>query len=130
MPDRTTNDRSGANPAMRFISFLLLALSTVAVIFLSVANRQLVRINLTPDFTGYGLPPGPSHEVPLFVMALACGTIGFILGAAREYLRESRLRREAKLHKREMVALRRELDTLRGAQKAEEDEDLLMLASR
>jgi hypothetical protein len=115
---------------MRFISFLLVAIGTIAVIFLSVANRQLVRVNLTPDFTDYGLPAVPGYDLPLFAIALVCGTLGFIFGAAREYLREARLRREAKQHKREMVALRRELDALRGAQRAEEDEDLLMLSSR
>jgi hypothetical protein len=115
---------------MRFISLLVLALATIAVIFLSVANRQLVRVNLTPDFTDYGLPAIPGYDLPLFAIALACGTLGFIFGAAREYLREARLRREAKQRKREMIALRRELDELRGAQRAEEDEDLLMLASR
>lgn len=117
---------------MRFLSFLLIGLLTVAVIVLSVANRQLVKVNLTPDFTAYGVPPSPSHDVPLFVVALACGTLGFILGAAREYLREARLRREAKRRNRELGELKREVDTLKGAQQQAggEDDDLLLLSSR
>lgn len=115
---------------MRTLSYILVALSTVVVILLSIANRQLVRVNLMPDFTAYGVPDAPSHDVPLFAVALLCGTAGFILGAAREYLREARLRREAKRRSRELGALKREVDALKTAQKTEEDEDLLLLTSR
>lgn len=116
---------------MRFLSYTLVTLTTLVVIVLSVANRQLVRVNLIPDFTAYGVPAAPAHEVPLFAVALLCGTLGFIAGAAREYLRESRLRREAKKRRRELGALQREVDALKGAQeKPVEDEDLLLLTSR
>jgi uncharacterized integral membrane protein len=117
---------------MRFLSYLLIGLVTVVVIVLSVANRQLVRVNLAPDFTAYGVPPSPGHDVPLFAVALACGTLGFILGAAREYLREARLRRDAKRRSRELGELKREVDTLKGAKQpaSGEDDDLLLLTSR
>ena len=117
---------------MRFLSYAFFALLTVVIILLSVANRQLVRVNVTPDFTAYGVPPAPGHEVPLFVVALLCGTVGFILGAAREYLRESRLRRESQRRRKELGALKREVDALKGAQKqpTDEDDDLLLLTSR
>jgi hypothetical protein len=115
---------------MRALSYLLFVVLTLGVILLSVANRQLVRVNLAPDFTDYGMPPSLGHEVPLFVIALGFGTFGFVIGAAREYLREARLRRESKAQKRQIAALRRELAALKGTDRKDEDEDLLLLASR
>ena len=113
---------------MRFLSLIFIGLTMLVVLVLSVANRQLVRFNVAPDFSAYGIPTTPHYEVPLFVVALACGTIGFILGAAREYLREARLRREAKLRNRELGELRREVDALKGSQKQpDEDDDLLLI---
>jgi uncharacterized integral membrane protein len=117
---------------MRFLSYTVFFVLTFVIIMLAVANRQLVRVNLIPDFTAYGVPASPDHEVPLFSVALICGTLGFILGAAREYLRESRLRRESRKRGKELGALKREVDALKGAQKQPEDDDddLLLLTSR
>ena len=115
---------------MRFIRYVLLAISALVVIVLSVANRQPVRVNLAPDLTGYGLDPTPSYDVPLFAVALACATLGFILGAAREYLREARLRREARRRDKEIGQLKRELGELKKAQQRDEDEDILALTAR
>lgn len=117
---------------MRLLSYLLFFVLTLVIITLAISNRQMVRVNFIPDFTAYGVPPSPGHDVPLFAVALVCGTAGFILGAAREYLRESRLRREAKRRNRELGALKREVDALKGAQKQPEDDDddLLLLTSR
>lgn len=117
---------------MRFLSYSFFFLLTFVIIMLAVANRQLVRVNFFPDFTTYGVPPSPGHHVPLFAVALICGTLGFILGAAREYLRESRLRRESNRRRKELGALKREVDELKGAQKQtkDDDDDLLLLTSR
>jgi uncharacterized integral membrane protein len=117
---------------MRFLSYSYFLLLTVAIITFSIANRQVVRVNLVPDFTAYGVGPSPAHEFPLFAVALFFGTVGFILGAAREYLRESRLRREARRRGRELGALKAEVDALKGARKQpdDDDDDLLLLTSR
>ena len=56
---------------MRWIGYALLAIAALAVVVLSVANRQIVQLYATPDFTGYGAPPPPSYEAPLFVVARA-----------------------------------------------------------
>ena len=114
---------------MRFLSYLLITVTMLVVIVLSIANRQFVRVNLAPDFTAYGVAPSPHYEVPLFAVALACGTLGFILGAAREYLREARHRREARQRSRELGDLRREVDALKGAAKPDPDDDLMLLTS-
>lgn len=115
---------------MRFIRYVLLAVSALAVIVLSVANRQRVRVDVAPDLTDYGIEALPSYEVPLFVVALACATLGFILGAAWEYLREGRIRREARRRDREIGQLRREIGELKKAQQRDEDEDILALTAR
>ncbi len=115
---------------MRFISYALLAIVLAAVMILSVANRHLVMVHGGPDLTGYGAPPPPTYEVPLFAVALACGTVGFLLGALREYLRETRYRRQMSQRGREIGELKREVESLREERKLDEDDEIIALTSR
>lgn len=115
---------------MRYINYLIYAVLAVLGLGLSIANREAVTVTLAPDFTAYGLPPSLSYDVPLFAVALACGAIGFIIGAAREYLRERRHRRAATVARREAAILKSEVQALKGKQKVDEDDEIIALTSR
>lgn len=115
---------------MRLLTYLLLGLAAVAVIAWSVANRGAVTVALAPDLSAYGLPTLPSYDIPLFAFALACGAVGFILGAAREYLREHRVRRRAAEARREVDKLEREVATLKRSQNLDEDDEIIALTAR
>ncbi|MFN3615188.1 MAG: DUF1049 domain-containing protein [Rubrimonas sp.] len=115
---------------MRYVNYLIYGVLAVLGLGLSIANRDAVTVTLAPDFTAYGLPPSPAFEAPLFAVALACGALGFIVGAAREYLREGRHRRAAAAARREAALLKNEVQTLKGKQKVDEDDEIIALTSR
>lgn len=115
---------------MRILTYVLIALVALVVIGLSVANRHVVDVGVAPDFTAYGLPASPRYELPLYVLALGCGALGFILGAAREYVREARLRRRAAEARREVGELKREVSKLKRDQNLDEDDEIIALTSR
>lgn len=115
---------------MRLVNYILLGLIAIVVIALSLANRHVVTVYTSPDLSAYGVPATPDYQIPLFVVALLCGTVGFILGALREYLREGRHRRAASQRGREIGKLQREMETLRGSQQRDEDDEIIALTSR
>lgn len=115
---------------MRFVRYLLLAVVALVVVALSVANRDPVDVTAWPDLTAYGVPAAPVFAIPLFLVALACGAIGFIIGAAREYLREGRIRRRAAEARREVAMLESEVKSLKRSQQIDEDDEIIALTSR
>jgi hypothetical protein len=63
-------------------------------------------------------------------VALACGAVGFLLGALREYFRETRYRRQMSARGREIGELKREVESLREEQKLDEDDEIIALTAR
>jgi uncharacterized integral membrane protein len=115
---------------MRTLSFLVLGLLSLIVLVMSVANRHSVPVNVGPDLSAYGLPAAPEQALPLYAVALGCAAFGFVAGALLEYLREAGHRRRAREHRDEAAALRAEIDALKAITLKDQDEDLLLLASR
>lgn len=115
---------------MRLITYALLALFAILVIALSVANRHYIGVNVAPDFTAYGAPASPSFQAPLYLVALLCAAFGFILGTAREYIRESRLRRRSAERRRELGRMQQEIETLKSRANMDEDDEIIALTSR
>lgn len=115
---------------MRTLSLILLGLLSVVVIVLSVANRHVVPVSYGPDLSAYGIPAPAEQAMPLYAIALGCAAFGFVAGAVLEYLREAHHRRRARLHKEEADSLRAEIEALKSTTLKDQDEDLLLLASR
>jgi uncharacterized integral membrane protein len=115
---------------MRYVTYAFALIGAALTVFLSVANRHVVQVFATPDFTEYGAAPPPGWEVPLYLVALGAGVLGFVLGAAREYVREGRIRRRAVVTGREVGRLQREVEALKGAGKRDEDDEIIALTSR
>jgi len=115
---------------MRLLTYLVLGFAALVVIAWSVANRGAVTVASAPDLTAYGLPASPTYDVPLFALALGFGAVGFILGAAREYLREGRVRRRAAESRLEADKLQREVATLKRNQNLDEDDEIIALTAR
>lgn len=97
---------------MRAIKFALAAIFAVFIIILLFANGGDVRVFAWPDVTDYGLPAPPSVMLPIFIIALASGLVGFILGSLREYLREGQIRRDRNRTKKEAAALKAKIDEM------------------
>lgn len=111
---------------MRTLKFAIAFIVAALIAILCVANAGYVSVNLWPDVTDYGLPVAPSVSVPLFIVGLISGLAGFLLGAAREWMREGRIRSTARHAKKEAEALKAKVDELT----ADGDDDIPALAGR
>lgn len=109
----------------RKLKFLIAFLIAAVIGVLCIANSGNITVEAWPDLTEYGVPASPQQELPLYVFALLCGLVGFLLGAAREWAREGRVRSTARQAKREAAQLKQKVSKLSG-----DDDDLPALASR
>lgn len=107
---------------MRILKILFLIVVAVAAVFLAVANRDPVTLNLLPVAFDIGIPT--SVTAPKFVIIFAAVFVGLLIGLVLEALRETRHRRAEREYKRKAAVLDREVSRL--ARKAgEEDDDIL-----
>lgn len=111
---------------MRYIKYAVLAIIAVALISVSLANREMVTLDLLPvdlaRLTGWDY----SINLPLFVVIFGGVAIGLLVGFLWEWIREYKQRAEAAAQKREMDRMRRELKRLK-AEKHEGKDDVLAL---
>ena len=115
---------------MRFLRYAFLVLAAVVVVILAIANRHIVTVYGWPDLTAYGVPAAFELRLPLFIIALLAGAIGFLFGAFREYLREAKHRRASAERRRELGKLQRQVDELKRQQNLDEDDEIIALTSR
>ena len=104
---------------MRTIKLILLALILVAIVVLSLANRESVVLNLLPEGMSGIMPV--SLEVPLFVLSLVSILVGMVLGYLLEWFREHKHRKRASIKTYEAAELARENERLRRKNKPEDD---------
>lgn len=97
---------------MNAIKFFFAALVAIVIVVLAVANGAPVEVRAWPDLTNWGVPAPPVFAAPLFVVGVACGLVGFLLGAAREYVRERGVRAEAREKAREAALLKAKVEKL------------------
>lgn len=113
---------------MRTIKLILLAVILLAIVVLSIANRELVTLNLLPSALDH-LLPGMRFDVPLFVVILCSIVLGLVIGYLFEYLREYKHRRLATQKMREADRLKREMDGLRREVNKPKDDVLAILGN-
>lgn len=112
---------------MRYIKYAVLAAIAVCLIAVSLANRDLVVLELLPaDLAGL-VGINKSIELPLFVVIFGGVAIGLLIGFLWEWIREYKQRAEAAAQRREMDRMRRELKRLKGSQNEGKDEVLALL---
>ncbi len=110
---------------MRIFKIILLAVILIVIVVFSVANRELVTLQLLPA----GLSPlgQGSITVPLYAVGLLSILTGLILGYVLEWLREYKHRKRAARKSREAAALSREVGRLRKETGKGEDDVLTLL---
>ena len=94
---------------MTYLRYAFLAIILVIALMLALANRALVTLALWPETLATFLGARHTLTLPLFLVVLAIGGLGFVVGLVWEWLRE-------RGHRAEAARLRRELDKLRAAQ--------------
>lgn len=116
---------------MRTLKFaLILFVIVIPIVVFSVANAEVVNVRLWPDLTDYGIPLSPSVDAPVFMVGLVAGLIWLLIGIAfglgYEYVREGRVRRDAREAKKEAAVLKAKLDEIAG----DSDDDIAALPAR
>jgi len=86
---------------MKLISWVFVALLAIAVITLSVGNREAVSFSLFP------LPF--VMDIPLFILILLGGFIGVLLGAFRTWMANGKLRQKNRAQAQEILKLQGDL---------------------
>ncbi len=114
---------------MGFLRLLLLGVLGGGLVFLSVANREVVTVRLYPEGFGHVVGHPGAFLVPQFAVLFAGVLAGLVVGFAWEYVREHRHRREAGLRGRALRRLEREVASLR-ARAGEGGDEILTLVDR
>lgn len=83
---------------LKFLSWILFLVIALIVAALSIANREIVTFSLDP------LPF--AFDLPLYVLMLAAGFIGLIVGSVETWARGHGARHDNRLHKREVEELK------------------------
>lgn len=102
---------------MRYIKYLLLAVITIAVLVLSLANRQSVELNLFPEAVATMIGFNASVQLPLFVVSFLSIAVGLLIGILLEWIREYRIRAEGARTKKELRRVHKELKSDKAAVK-------------
>ncbi len=111
----------------RYIYYAFLALLTLALLAVALANRGLVTFSLLPDDFAVLLGWQWRIEVPLFmVLAMGAG-VGLMLGFVWEWLRGHQHRKTARVQTRVVGKLERELATMKDQTSLPNDEVLALL---
>jgi uncharacterized integral membrane protein len=112
---------------MRYIRYASIAIFTLALVLIALANRGMVSVKVLPDELAGMAALNPSYDVPLFVVIFGGVFAGFIIGLIWEWIREHGERAEAARKLRELSALRAEVRRLKGEKHQGKDEVLALL---
>lgn len=110
-------------------AFFLLVLAIV-LLTVAAANRAQVSVALLPPEVERFLDLGRTVDLPLFLVIFAAMLAGLALGFVWEWLREARLRDEARGLKQKVMVLERDLARLKGGPDAVRDDVLAMLDTK
>lgn len=112
---------------LRYIRLAFIALTALILLTLAFANRGSVTLRLLPgDMAGF-LGLGGEWTMPLFVVILLSVALGVLIGFVWEWLREMRIRNEAKTNARRLGQMERELAVLRDSKTAPNQDEVLAI---
>jgi hypothetical protein len=106
--------------AFRYAFWAIIGLS---LILIGLANSGFVTVRSMPEAVGDLLGLSPDVELPLFVVIFIGFGAGLMIGFLWEWMRERRMRSDARGKARELETLRREVQQLRGAAAGAKGED-------
>ena len=112
---------------MRLIRYLVLAIIAITLIFVAMANTGPVELNMVPDAFKRFVPFAGSITLPLFVVLMGCVAAGLLIGFIWEWLREMKIRSEARAEHKQVIKLQREVDRLKSEKTGDQDEILALL---
>ena len=116
---------------MKTIRYSFWAIVGLCLILIGLANRDVVTVRAMPEALGDLLGLSPDIQLPLFVVIFIGVGVGLMIGFLWEWVREHRIRADARGKAREVESLRREVEQLRGAAAgAKSDDDVLAILEK
>ncbi|WP_322891549.1 MULTISPECIES: LapA family protein [unclassified Yoonia] len=113
---------------MKTIRYAFWAIVALCLILIGLANRDPVTVRAMPAWLSDLLGIAPDVTLPLFVVIFIGVGAGLAIGFLWEWVREYRIRADARAKSREVEALRQELQQMRTASVgAKSDDDVLAL---
>ncbi len=112
---------------MRYIRYLCIAVFAIALISVSMANRNVVTLKLLPDELAGLFAVNPQIDLPLFIVIFAGILVGIFVGFVWEWFREHAIRSEAATKGREVRRLERENKRLKSEKAENQGDDVLAL---
>lgn len=110
----------------RFVKYLVLVVLALGVVTLSLANREMMTLQLLPEDLAAFVGFNQSIELPVFLVILLGVAAGLLIGFIWEWLREFRYRSEASRARAEAKQLKERL-AREGAAPKRGGEDVLAL---
>jgi uncharacterized integral membrane protein len=112
---------------MKYIKYTFWGVIAIALIIVGMANREIVTLRAMPEALANPLGISPDIQMPLF-MAIFIGVgVGLLIGFLWEWVREHRMRADARAKGREVDALKREVDSLKTEKHQGKDEIVALL---
>jgi putative membrane protein len=112
---------------MRYVRYLCIAVFAIALIFVSLANRAVVPLDVLPKELAHWFAVNPHLDVPLFLVIHGSIVLGLLIGFVWEWVREYGQRSQASQQAREIRRLEREIARLKGKKHETKDEVLALL---
>jgi uncharacterized integral membrane protein len=112
---------------MSYIRYTFWGVVAIVLVVVGLANRTPTQLRAMPDELAEFFGMSPTIELPLFVVLFLGVGLGLVIGFLWEWLREHRLRSDARSKSRELDRLRREVDRLKEEKHEGQDEILAVL---
>lgn len=112
---------------IRFLRYALIAVLTVLLLTVALANRAVVPVRFLPEDVGALLGLNWQMEMPLFLVIFGGVVAGVVIGFTWEWLREHKHRKAASLRGREVARLEREMAVMRDATSLPKDDILALI---
>ena len=113
---------------MKTLRYGFWAIVALCLIIVGLGNRSMVTVHAMPTPLADLLSISPDISLPLFVVIFISVGVGLLIGFLWEWVREFRIRSDARAKSREVDALRREVSDLRAKTgSSEKGDDVLAL---
>ena len=111
---------------LRAINYIFYGIVATVLIFIALANREIIRISLVPEefsFIGYNF----QLNTPIFFIFFAGFTFGIMVGFILEWMREYKLRSASSYKTLELNNMRRQIQQLKCEKYKNQDDVLALL---
>ncbi len=110
---------------MKYLIYLVYILIALILVTVAVANPEMVRVTLLPEW--FPIWGGLGLTLPLFAHVYIALFVGIAMGLFFEYLREARYRKQARRAKKALKKTEAQLDKTKKKSGDHDDEVLAII---